>query len=223
MNSFADRAIEYFTSLKSPQRLPGGIQITNPFKKTNVRDVIVRFYKKFFDDNNKRVYIIGINPGRFGGGLTGISFTDPVALRESCRIENDLGNQKELSSKFIYKVIEKYGGVKKFHSQYYLTALYPFAILKDGKNYNYYDSSNLYKRLTPAIMGSLKKQAGFGANKKYAVCLGKKNAKYLIKINNELDLFKEIRILDHPRYVMQYRLKLVDSYIDNYLEKFTGS
>ena len=65
---------------------------------------------------NESTYL-GINPGRFGGGLTGISFTDPVALKKYCGIDNQLRNKEELSSKFVYEVINHFGGVNKFFSK----------------------------------------------------------------------------------------------------------
>ncbi len=217
-NTFAEKASKYFSCLRLPKRLPNEISILNPYYKKGVNNAVQRFFKKYFDDNENRVFVFGINPGRFGGGLTGIAFTDPVVLREECGIENKLGNKKELSSKFIYKMIQEYGGVKKFYSNIFITALYPLAIIKDGKNYNYYDELTLYKILTPHIVSAISNQMKFGALRKYAVCLGKKNAEYFYQINNEHNFFDEIRALDHPRYIMQYKLKHADAYIRNYLK-----
>jgi hypothetical protein len=39
----------------------------NPFEKEEVRKVVHEFYMKFFNDLNDRIFILGINPGRFGG------------------------------------------------------------------------------------------------------------------------------------------------------------
>jgi len=103
--------------------------------------------------------------------LTGISFTDPVALREECGIENNLGDRQELSSKFIYRMIKEYGGVKKFYSKIFITAMYPLAIIKDGKNYNYYDSLKLYESLKTQINSAIKEQIKFGTDRRFAVCL----------------------------------------------------
>jgi len=216
-DTFADNAIKYFTRLKLPTIIPDNISILNPYKTKEVKEAVKLFFHKYFDDNEKRVFVFGINPGRFGGGLTGISFTDPVALREECGIENKLGDRKELSSKFIYKMIKEYGGVKRFYSKIFITALYPLAIVKDGKNYNYYDSLKLYESLKTQIASAIKEQLKFGADKRFAVCLGKKNAKYFNEINNEHNFFEEIRVLDHPRYIMQYRSKRVNHYIDQYI------
>lgn len=218
VNTFAEKATKYFSSLKIPKRLPKEISILNPYEAKEIKEAVKLFFRKYFYDNEKRVFVFGINPGRFGGGLTGISFTDPVALRKECGIENKLGDKKELSSKFIYKMITAYGGVKKFYSNNFVTALYPLAIIKDGKNYNYYDEPTLYKIFKPHIVSAISNQIKFGTLRRYTVCLGKKNAKYFSEINNEHDFFDEIRVLDHPRYIMQYKLKHADAYIKEYLK-----
>ena len=216
--TFAEKATRYFSSLKLPKRLPQEISILNPYSKKEVNNAVQQFFKKYFDDNENRVFLFGINPGRYGGGLTGISFTDPVTLRKECGIENDLGDRQELSSKFIYRMIKEYGGVNKFYSNIFITALYPLAIIKDGKNYNYYDSLKLYESLKTQIASAIKEQIKFGADRRFAVCLGKKNAKYFNEINKEHNFFRELRVLDHPRYIMQYRLKEVNNYVADYIK-----
>ncbi|MBP1682690.1 MAG: hypothetical protein H6Q27_253 [Ignavibacteriaceae bacterium] len=215
--SFSSKAIKYFCNLETPKINSSGVKIVNPYKRVEVNQAVKKFYTKFYSDENDRLFMIGINPGRFGGGLTGIAFTDPVALREYCKIENKFGNRKELSSKFIYAVIEKYGGNDKFFSKVFLSALYPFAIVKDGKNYNYYDEKILAENLRPDIIWNIKKQIDFGARRDLAIILGKKNADCFISINDECGFFKKIISLEHPRYIMQYRLKKADKYIDKYI------
>ena len=125
MPTFAAKAITYFTKLKTPAKTSFGVQILNPYEKADVQSAVKEFYKKFYNDDQKRIYILGINPGRFGGGLTGISFTDPVALKKYCGIDNQLGNREELSSKFVYEVINHFGGVNKFFSIIYLISNLP--------------------------------------------------------------------------------------------------
>lgn len=240
--TFADKALKYFLHLRAPRRLPQKIEIINPYENKEVQLVVKKFYRKYFNDNHKRRYIFGINPGRFGGGLTGISFNDPVALREYCGIENKLGNsalriggsatggKRELSSKFIYRMIEEYGGVEKFYSKNFLSALFPFALLsalktggsasggKDGKNCNYYDTVGLSEGLRNEIVKSVKAQIEFGAKRDSVIILGKKNAQYFSELNDEHHFFEEIITLEHPRYIMQYRLKKIDYYISKYLD-----
>jgi hypothetical protein len=220
MPTFAHKSISYFLKLETPVKLPPGVKILNPYEKDEVKFAVRQFYQKFYSDDRNRIYILGINPGRFGGGLTGISFTDPVALRNHCGIENQLGDKEELSSKYIYQVIAQFGGVKKFFSNFFLSAIYPLALIKDGKNYNYYDDNKLFHSLEPRLKESLVAQVGFGADCKSVICLGKKNASYLKLLNDELKLFDKIEILDHPRFIMQYRKKKMEGYLEQYIATF---
>lgn len=221
--TFAQKAIDYFINLQPPQNLSAGsagIEVLNPYKSSDVKRITSEFYKSFFNDNNKRFFILGINPGRFGGGVTGIAFTDPIALVKSCGIKNSFIKKPELSSKFVYSFINEFGGVKKFYSKFYVGAVFPLALIKDGKNYNYYENKDLYHHLKPYIISSLKKQINFGAINTSALCLGRKNFVYLNELNNELSYFNSIITLEHPRYIMQYRLKVKHLYIKKYLEVF---
>ena len=215
---FSNKAIKYFVNLQKPPQLTKEIEILNPYENTEVKLAVKNFYTKFYNDDRERIFIIGINPGRFGGGLTGIAFTDPVALREHCGIENDLGTRKELSSKFIYTVAERFGGVDLFFSKIFLTALYPFSIIKDGKNYNYYDEKLLAKTLKDEIVQTIRSQIKFGAKRDFAILLGTKNAEYFFPINEKYKFFKQIFVLEHPRYIMQYKLKQIESYIKKYID-----
>jgi hypothetical protein len=216
--TFSYKAIEYFCSLKTPDLNIPGVELINPYINDNVKEIVYKFFLKFYKDENERLFIAGINPGRFGGGLTGICFTDPVALREQCGIENNLGVRKELSSKFIYEMIAAYGGVNKFYSKVFLSALYPFTIVKNNKNFNYYDDKNLFDLLKQEIVKSVRAQIEFGAKRGFVIILGKKNADYFSVLNKEHNFFKKIIVLEHPRYIMQYQLKQTVKYINKYLK-----
>ena len=214
---FSGKAVQYFFNIKSPVSFRNGVQVINPYDSDEVKRTVTKFYSNFYKDNNKRLFVFGINPGRFGGGLTGISFTDPVALREHCGIENNLGDKKELSSKFIYEMINAFGGADIFYSKIFLSALYPLALVKDRKNYNYYDDKSLFNILKPDIVASIRSQIEFGAKKEKVIILGKKNAEYFKIINDEFNFFNEVVVLDHPRFIMQYRQRLKNKYITNYI------
>ncbi len=216
--TFALKAIPFYFSLKVPRNPPGEIGVMNPYEDEITRKLTAEFFNKFYNDDRPRSFIFGINPGRFGGGTTGIGFTDPVALRNFCGIENELGNKRELSSEFVYMVINEYGGAKKFYSDFFISAIYPLALIKDGKNYNYYDDRQVFEKLKNEIISLMKTQIGFGANKKKVISFGKKNADYLKIINDELKFFREIITLDHPRFIMQYRRKKMEEYIEKYLK-----
>ena len=215
--TFGEKSINFFLNLSKPSRLPDGISVMNPYENGKTQHIIKTFYKKYFNDNKQRVFIIGINPGRFGGGLTGIAFTDPINLEKKCGIKNNFDKKPELSSRFIFKMIDFYGGVRKFYNKFFLSALYPLALIKDGKNYNFYDTKALYKSLKPEILQSFNHQVNIGARKDIVVCLGKKNEKYLKELNEDLGYFEKVITLDHPRYIMQYKFKKVDEYIQKYL------
>ncbi len=216
--TFSQKAIRYFKNISPPDNLTSEIGILNPYKTKEVKNIINVFFEKYFKDNKERVFIVGINPGRFGGGVTGIPFTDPIALEEYCGIKNNFDKKPELSSRFVYSFVNEYGGAKKFYSKFFISAVFPLALIKDGKNYNYYDNPELYLNLKSYLISSLKKQTQFGAREDTAICLGKKNFSYLNELNKELNYFKNIIILDHPRFIMQYRLKKKDQYIQNYIK-----
>ncbi len=218
MISFSSKAVSYFNNIVVRSKLPAGIEVMNPYPDKNVKAIVKEFFTKYYNDNNPRVFIFGINPGRYGGGLTGISFTDPVALKVECCIQNNLSNRKEISSEFVYKVINEFGGAGKFFSSYYLTALYPLAIIKDGKNCNYYDSKELIDTFKTEIYSSVKKQISFGGRKDVVISFGKKNGEFLKQVNDEVKLFDRIEILEHPRFIMQYRRKSITKYISRYIE-----
>lgn len=213
---FSKKAIDFYLNLSKPSNLPKGIEVINPYESPAVKNIVKKFFNKFYSDNEKRRFIFGINPGRFGAGTTGIGFTDPMALREFCGIENDLGTKRELSSQFIYEMINAYGNIKDFCYKFFITALYPLAIIKDGKNYNYYDEKIIYQVLKNQMKELIKQQIEFGAERETAVCLGKRNLIFLNEINKEEKFFNKILLLEHPRYIMQYKRKKLNEYLDKY-------
>lgn len=215
--TFASKALRFYFGLEIPKNLPKEIGVMNPYEDETTRKLTAEFFNKFYNDDGPRSFVFGINPGRFGGGTTGIGFTDPVALREFCGIENELGSKRELSSEFVYKVINEYGGPGRFYSDFFISAVYPLALIKDGKNYNYYDDRQTFESLRQEIITLMRQQIDFGAKSKKVISFGKKNADYLKIINDELNFFEEIIYLDHPRFIMQYRRKKLDYYIEKYL------
>lgn len=224
-DTFGGRAIEFFIELGAcPPVLPlaianRGIELLNPYSEPDVRAVLEVFYHRFYNDNQSRVFVLGINPGRFGGGLTGISFTDPVALRENLGILSGIIGKRELSSEFVYQVVEKYGGATRFFSDVFLTAVCPLGFVQNGKNYNFYDDAMLTEAMYPFITETLRKQATFGAFRRKAIVLGAgKLTGFIRRLNNELGVFEEIVSLEHPRFIMQYRRKKMHEYITRYVE-----
>jgi hypothetical protein len=228
VRTFADNVIEFNKSLDFQGALPDGIKIMNPFKE-NEQTIAVSssFYKKYYNDNRPRHLILGINPGRFGAGVTGVPFTDTKRLREKCGLKYSGKETHEPSSVFVYEVIEAYGGVEKFYNAFYISAVCPLGFtISDArgreKNYNYYDSRELTDAVSGLIVDSIKAQIKFGVETDICYCLGTgKNEKFLRFINNENAFFKKIIALEHPRYVMQYKAKFKNEYINKYIEAFS--
>ena len=70
------------------------------------------------------------------------------------------------------------------------------------------------------MIKSLKSQLAAGGSKKIAFVLGRgKNYQYLNQMNEKHGLVKTLWPLPHPRWVMQYRLKKLDIYIQEYITK----
>ena len=115
--SFANYVIEFNQKLKLNIPLPKGVEVMNPFISQDTLEISVKFYRKYYSDENERILILGINPGRFGGGITGIPFTDPVKLENICGIHNQMKKVTEPSAGFIYDMIEAYGGPEAFLQQ----------------------------------------------------------------------------------------------------------
>lgn len=213
--TFGQSVIDYFLNLDTQWKLPKEFELIKPFGREETVDVFTKFYEKYFDDNNKRVLILGINPGRHGAGVTGIPFTDPIILNNMCSISNEMKQRHELSAIYVYQFIQAFGGVESFYNQFYINSVCPLGFLTNGINCNYYDDKALYEAVKPRIIAGLKAQVDFGCRTDVVISLGKgKNEKFLSKINEEIGLFDEIRAIPHPRWVMQYRRKTMEEFID---------
>jgi len=222
--SFGNSIIDFLFNLDPPEKVPQGVNVLNPYRDPEVKRVVKSFYSKYYDDSNPRVFLIGINPGRFGGGITGIPFTDPIRLGDICNISNPFNRRPELSSNFIYQLIEKFGGARSFYQHFYFSAVSPLGFVRDGKNLNYYDIPELQKKWEPFMIRCLTRQMEIGGIKRIAFGLGQgKNFKYLTQLNDRLGLFDELKPLPHPRWVMQYRLKKLDYFLELFKDQLEGA
>jgi len=223
MKTFANHILNFLFHLQLPFQLPKNVHVMDVHQDPNIQAACIAFYKKFYDDNNPRHLMLGINPGRFGGGVTGIPFTDPIRLGKDCGIKNDFVKKQELSSVFIYAMIEAYGGVEKFYSQFYISAISPLGFIKDGKNLNYYDDKTLKQLIEPFVVDSINKQLSWGLYHDVCFCIGEgENLKYLQQLNSKHKWFKEIKPVSHPRFIMQYKLKQKETYIQQYLNALSS-
>lgn len=218
-NDFAQKVLDYHFSLSHELDLPEGVELLYPYDEEDTRTYMRAFYEKYYSDDKERILLLGINPGRFGAGRTGIPFTDPVNLERVCGIDNELQKKHELSSIFIYDIIEAYGGPADFFSDFYISSTSPLGFLKDGKNYNYYDDRELLSRLEPFIKRHLISHEELPLAMDIVFSLGKgRNFKELLKLNRGESYFGNILPLPHPRWVMQYRRKMKDEFVVQIVE-----
>jgi hypothetical protein len=222
--TFAENIIAFNRSLRFDQPLPEGIRVMNPYAENpEALEASSLFYRKYYSDHIPRKLILGINPGRFGAGVTGIPFTDTKRLKEICGIEISNVVTHETSSVYVYDFIEAYGGAAPFYRDYYISAVCPLGFVQTGKNgrevnLNYYDDQVLLQVSGDFIIRSLEQQLSFGIDRESCFCFGNnKNFKYLSELNQKKGYFGKIVPLEHPRFIMQYRSKQKDIYIKKYL------
>jgi hypothetical protein len=226
--TFANKAIRFNKQLRyDGNPLPPGIRMMNPFTESaQPLQIAEKFYRKYYSDHKPRHLILGINPGRFGAGLTGIPFTDPKRLESECQIGYAGKQTHEPSSVFIYEMIHAYGGAEAFYRDFYINSICPLGFTSvdtrgKEKNYNYYDSRELSDAVRSFIIENIRILIAMGVSTEICFCFGTgENEKYLTKLNREFNFFKKIISLEHPRYIMQYKHVEKKEYIHKYLTAF---
>lgn len=223
MKTFGEKVVAFNQDLKYTGKLLRDFQVMNPFLDNPETLVVMKqFYNKFYNDNRSRKFLIGINPSRHGAGVTGVPFTDTKNLEKFCGIKMHSARTHEVSSVFLYDMIEAFGGAEKFYSEYYINSPFPLAITRKGKNgiylnANYYDDKELFTCVEEFMVESLRKHISLGLNTTEVFVLGVKNATFLKKINDREKLFEKMTVLEHPRFIQQYKSKEKEFYIDKYL------
>ena len=226
IKTLADKIINFNRKLQYTGTLPDGFQVMNPYlDNEETMEVMKKFYYQFYNDNQQRKFIIGINPSRHGAGVTGVPFTDTKRLDTVCGIKMQSAYTHEVSSVFLYDMIQEYGGAQKFYNTFYINSPFPLAIIrysKTGKwlNANYYDDNALFEMVKDFMITSLKKHIQLGLDTNEVFVLGKKNASYISALNKEAKLFNKMTVLEHPRFIQQYKSKEKQFYIDKYIMAF---
>ncbi|WP_294311422.1 SMUG2 DNA glycosylase family protein [uncultured Chryseobacterium sp.] len=220
--SFAVQVIEFNRTLHYTGKLPDDFQVLNPYlDNPETLEVMQQFYHKYYNDSNRRKFLLGINPSRHGAGVTGVPFTDTKRLQSICGIKMHSAYTHEVSSVFVYDMIAEYGGPEEFYREVYINSPFPLAIVRKSKgnwvNANYYDDKALFNDVKDFIIDSLKKHLSLNLDASEVFIMGKKNAGFLTKINQEANLFGKMTVLEHPRYIQQYKSKEKQLYIDKYI------
>jgi hypothetical protein len=215
---FAAQLLQFYQQLQPPVKLPQGVEVLYPQQNASVLNIVEKFLVRFYNDSRSRRLMLGINPGRFGAGVTGVNFTAPRQLTAYVGIDHSFGNSSELSAEFIYEMIEQYGGAASFYSNWFIGAVCPLGFVKDGKNMNYYDDATLAKAVTPFIIKTIQQQLSFNFKTDYCICIGgEKNFNFLSALNEKHHWFQKIIPVPHPRFIMQYKRKEKETYIRQYL------
>ena len=225
---FKDKVLEFNKYLsKIDIELPKGFKIINPFNSENkniINEVTNNFYSTFYSDNNKRRLILGSSPARRGTAVTGVPYEDAAHLKSITSISIDDFHINKSASNFLYEVIDKYGGSKKFYSKFYMNFICPLGIVRINSNgnqvnCNYYENKKVENTLYEFIVESINKQIEFGIDTSVVYCIGSgENYNFLVKLNDEYKWFDKIVPLEHPRYIMQYNSKNKDEYMKKYLD-----
>lgn len=220
--TFAEQVIEFNKTLYYSGSLPDDFMVMNPYlNNPETLEVMQRFYRKYYNDSNRRKFILGINPSRHGSGVTGVPFTDTKRLESICGIKMASAYTHEVSSVFVYDMIAEYGGAEEFYRDIYINSPFPLAIIRKSKsgwvNANYYDDKALFAAVKDFMINSLKKHLSLNLDSSEIFIMGKKNADFIAKINQEADLFDTMTVLEHPRYIQQYKSKEKAFYIDKYI------
>lgn len=216
--TWAQYLYSFYTDLEPPA-LPNHIEWLYPQRDPLVMQVVKCFLDKYYNDNNPRTLLLGINPGRFGAGVTGVNFTGPRQLVEKCGIPHPFKDRSELSAEFMYKMIGDYGGPELFYKKFFIGSVSPLGFVKGGRNINYYDDKELLEIVEPFIIHNLEKLIDHNLDRKKCLAIGgEKNFKYLCHLNKQKGWFQNIIPLPHPRFIMQYRRKQVDRFIRLYLD-----
>lgn len=223
--TLADKIIDFNQNLIFPGKLPPDFQVLNPFTDNpETMKVMSEFYQKYYADNHRRKFLIGINPSRHGAGVTGVPFTDTKRLESVCGIKMKSAYTHEVSSVFMYDMIKEYGGVNLFYSQFFINSPFPLAIVrKTGSkwlNANYYDDKELFNSVKSYMATVLREFISFGLETSEVFVLGKKNAKFIQELNKENNLFEKMTVLEHPRYIQQYKSKEKQLFLDKYILAF---
>ncbi len=209
----------FYNELQPPKDLPGNVEWLYPQQDAGVMKLVKAFFDKFYNDSSPRRLMLGINPGRFGAGVTGVNFTAPKQLKSVCGIDHPFKMQSELSAEFIYDIIAAYGGADVFYKNFFIGSVCPLGFIKDGRNINYYDDKKLLQAVEPFIVSSIQSLMAMPFKKDVCYCIGgEKNYKYLASLNKEHRWFEQIVALPHPRFVMQYKRKQKQEYVEMYVK-----
>ena len=218
--TFVTRVIEFYENFAVPPGLPSDLSLTNPYQDDNRRAAINSYYSKYFDDDKFRHHILGINPSRMNATATGIHYTDGFALQNYCDIGNSFSKSRELTSDFFYRVVIAVGGPEKFFGRVFPWAMMPVTVTKKGNYANYY-ANDVVEDLSKLVENNVHWTSKLPSTGRLVILGSGENKKFFQKLSGAPFGYNEVRVLPHPRWIMQYNHSKLNIYVDEYIDALT--
>lgn len=174
---------------------------------------IIEFHKKYIQPNRPEIVICGVNPGRFGAGLTGIPFIDFDSLSKMLPRIKYFDSEK--SAKFFFSVVQAFG-IEQFYQKFHVTNIswYGFSMIDKEKNVNYY---NLPVDVQKHLFEKFVEEMNF-INPKIIIPLSKDVQNQLLILKSNEQIKAEITPnLNHPSWVMTYKRNEVELWKEKYI------
>ena len=161
--TFSERVLEFNEWLVNISLdLFDNYNISNPFdgrNKEQIKKITNAFYKKYYNDNNKRYLILDSSPARKSTTTTGVPFEDANYRYKETGIMIEKFYINSSSSNFLYDVMEQYGGCEKFYKDFFMSFVCPLGLVNVNSkgnevNANYYESKKLENVLYDFIVDS---------------------------------------------------------------------
>jgi hypothetical protein len=216
-STFGSRVMEFYESLERFRWATPEVALLSPIADDQRRQAMAAFCSAYYNDDQSRVFWLGINPSRVRPTSTGVPYTDGFALLEKCGIVNDFSKSRELTADFFYQFIDAYGGAKPFYARHYAGAAYPLSILKKDKYCNYYDK-DLPEEVMASIPGQIRRQAEIGHRGVLVIIGSGENSKVLNALNDELGIFSHVLVVEHPRYILQYKSAVLQDFLAKFVD-----
>lgn len=215
--SIRNEVIDFYQKFVGPSKLPTDLELINPYADEDRRNAIHSFYDKYYDDSKVRVHVLGINPSRMHKTATGINYTDGFALSEYCGIDNSFSKTRELTADFFYRVVNAMGGPSEFFARIFPWAMMPVCVTKQGDYANYYEES-VVEHLRDLVEENVRWTSKLPSTGKLVILGTGENHKFFEGMPGSPFGYNEVRVVPHPRWVMQYNRSKLDDYIDQYIE-----
>jgi Uracil DNA glycosylase superfamily len=219
--TFADRVLAFYERFGGWADSEGRLVATSPWESAKRRQALTTFCRSFYGDNEDRTFCLGINPGRFASSSTGVPYTDGYALAEVCGIPNEFSKTRELTAGFFNDVVVAFGGAHEFYQRIYAGAVFPFELLFEKGYINYYDPV-AWEKVQQKIETYIQEMAAFGSNGRVVILGSGENADKFSALNGRLGLFQNVSVLEHPRYIAQYKPSERDKFVEKYVRVLRG-